>query len=29
MDMKGKPLPEFSDEDWNSGFSFLIDMTSI
>jgi hypothetical protein len=27
MDMKGKPLPEFSDEDWISDFAFLADMT--
>jgi hypothetical protein len=27
MDMKGKPLPEFSDEDWISDFAFLVDMT--
>jgi hypothetical protein len=27
MDMKGKPLPEFSDEDWISGFAFLVGMT--
>jgi hypothetical protein len=27
MDMKGKPLPEFSNEDWISDFAFLVDMT--
>jgi hypothetical protein len=27
MDMKGKQLPEFSDEDWISDFAFLVDMT--
>jgi hypothetical protein len=27
MDMKEKPLPEFSDEDWISDFVFLVDMT--
>jgi hypothetical protein len=27
MDMTGKPLPEFSDEDWISDFAFLVDMT--
>jgi hypothetical protein len=27
MDMKGKPLPEYSDEDWISDFPFLVDMT--
>jgi hypothetical protein len=27
MDMKGKPLPEFSDEDWISDIAFLVDMT--
>jgi hypothetical protein len=27
MDMKGKPLPEFSDEDWISDFAFLVDKT--
>jgi hypothetical protein len=27
MDMKGKPWPEYSDEDWISDFAFLVDMT--
>jgi predicted XRE-type DNA-binding protein len=27
MNMKGKPLLEFSDEDWISDFAFLVDMT--
>jgi hypothetical protein len=27
MDIKGKPLPEFSDEDWISDFAILVDMT--
>jgi hypothetical protein len=27
MDMKGKPLPEFSEEDWVSDFAFLMDPT--
>jgi hypothetical protein len=27
MDMKGKPLPEYSEENWISDFAFLVDMT--
>jgi hypothetical protein len=27
MDMEGKPLPEFSEEDRISDFAFLVDMT--
>jgi hypothetical protein len=27
MDMKGKPLLEFSNEDWISDFAFLVDTT--